>query len=108
MRRGEVWWAEPESLNGSEIQKTRLVVIISNDSSKRKLFRAAVVPITSGIERIYPGEVLIRILGKKGNVMVDQIKTAGKKQLRTKIGALSKTDLLVVEDVICVHLDLPR
>jgi mRNA-degrading endonuclease toxin of MazEF toxin-antitoxin module len=65
MRRGEVWWAEPESLNGSEIQKTRLVVIISNDSSKGNLFRAAVAPITSGIERIYPGEALIRILGKK-------------------------------------------
>lgn len=40
--------------------------------------------------------------------MADQIMAADKSRLRNQIGALSKADMLAVEDAIKVHLALPR
>lgn len=40
--------------------------------------------------------------------MADQIMAADKAHLKTRLGVLSKTDLLLVEDAIKVHLGLPR
>jgi mRNA interferase MazF len=40
--------------------------------------------------------------------MADQIMAADKTRLKTRLGVLSKEDLLAVEDAIKVHLGLPR
>lgn len=108
MLRGEVWWVEFDPAVGSEIQKTRPAVIVSNDAANRNLSRVVVVPVSSNIERQYPGEALVAINGQKSKAMADQIMAADKARLKTRLGALSKDDLLLVEDAIKVHLGLPR
>ena len=55
MKRGEVWWVEFDPAVGSEIRKTRPVVIVSNDAANRNLARLVVVPLTSNASRQYPG-----------------------------------------------------
>jgi mRNA interferase MazF len=40
--------------------------------------------------------------------MADQIMAADKTRLKSQLGALSKTDMLAVEDAIKVHLGLPK
>ena len=108
MQRGEVWWVEFDPAVGSEIRKTRPAVIVSNDAANRNLSRVVVVPVTSNTGRQYPGEALVTIDGQASKAMSDQIMAADKARLKNRLGALSKTDMLAVEDAIKVHLALPR
>ena len=93
---------------GSEIRKTRPALIVSNDAANRNLARVVVVPLTSSIGRQYPGEALITVAGKPSKAMADQIMAADKSRLKNLLGALSKTDMLAIEEAILVHLGLPK
>lgn len=108
MKRGEVWWVEFDPSLGSEIRKTRPAVIVSNDAANRNLARVVVVPLTSSIGRVYPGEAMVSVGGKSSKAMTDQIMAADKSRLKSQLGELSKADLLALEDAIKVHLGLPR
>ena len=63
MKRGEIWWVEFDPLVGSEIPKTRLAVIVSNDAANRNLARVVVIPLTSNTGRHYPGEAIVSLGG---------------------------------------------
>lgn len=108
MKRGEVWWVEFDPALGSEICKTRPAIVVSNNAANRHLTRVVVVPMTSNIDRQYPGEALVTVKGKLGKVMVDQIMAADKVRLKNQIGSLSKSDVLLVEEAIKVHLGLAK
>ncbi len=106
MNRGEVWWVEFDPAVGSEIRKTRPVVIVSNDTSNRHLARVQVMPLSSNVERIYPSETTVTIAGQRSKVMADQIMTADKRRLKTSMGKLSQADMQAVERVIRLQLGL--
>lgn len=108
MKRGEVWWVEFDPSVGSEIRKTRPAVIVSNDAANRHLARVVVVPVTSNTGRRYPGEAVVTVGGQSSKAMADQIMAADKSRLKDRLGTLTKSDLLAVEDAIKVHLALPR
>ena len=106
MKRGEVWWVEFDPSVGSEVRKTRPAVIVSNDAANRNLSRVVVVPFTSSVERVYPGEAVVTVGQQQSKAMADQIMAADKSRLKEQLGALSKTDLGAVEDAIKIHLGL--
>ena len=108
MKRGEVWWVEFDPAIGTEIRKTRPAVIVSNDAANRNLARVVVLPLTRNTGRTYPGEAVVTVGGQSSKAMADQIMAADKGRLKTVLGALSKADLLALEDAIKVHLALPR
>ena len=108
MRRGEIWWVEFDPSVGSEIRKTRPAVIVSNDAANRNLARVVVIPLTSNTGRQFPGEAIVTAVGQSSKAMADQIMAADKLRLKSQLGALSKSDMLAVEDAIKVHLGLPK
>lgn len=108
MPRGEVWWVEFDPAVGSEIRKTRPGVIVSNNSANRNLTRVIVVPLTSNTARIYPGEARVSVAGTQSKAMADQIMTADKVRLKSRIDELTKADMLAVEQAIRVQLALPQ
>lgn len=108
MKRGEVWWVEFDPALGSEIRKTRPAIIISNNAANQHLARVVVIPITSNIERIYPGEALVTVAGQESKAMADQVMAADKKRLKSQLGLLSKNDMQAVEKAVCLHLGLPK
>jgi mRNA interferase MazF len=108
MKRGEVWWVEFDPAVGSEVRKTRPAVIISNDAANRNLARVVVVPVTSNVERQYPGEAVVMVAGQKSKAMADQIMAADKSRLKSHVGILSKSDIKAVEDAILVHFGMPK
>ena len=106
MKRGEVWWVDFDPALGSETQKIRPAVIISNDASNTALSRVVVVPFTSNISRIYPCNVLANVGGTTGKLMADQIMTADKNRLKKYIDLLSSDDMAKIEDTVRMHLGL--
>jgi mRNA interferase MazF len=108
MLRGEIWWVEFEPAIGGEIKKTRPAVIVSNDAANRNLTRVIVIPLTSSIGNIYPGEAIIKINGKESKAMADQIMATDKTRLKNYVGKLLKKDMLLLEDAIKIQLALAR
>jgi len=59
MRRGEIYYAELGPTIGSEINKRRPVLVVSNDANNRAAGTVTVLPITLKVSRIYPFEVAL-------------------------------------------------
>lgn len=106
MKRGEVWWVEFDPSVGSEIRKTRPAIIVSNDAANRNLSRVVVVPCTSSVEQVYPGEAVVTVGRQRSKAMADQIMAADKSRLKDQLATLSKSDLEAVETAIKIHLGL--
>lgn len=100
MHRGEVWWVEFDPAVGSEIPKTRPGVIVSNNAANRHLSRLIVVQLTSNTERLFPGEARVTIGGTESKAMADQLMTADKARLKSRLGERSKPDTQAVEAAI--------
>jgi mRNA interferase MazF len=107
-RRGEVWWVAFDPSVGGEVQKTRPAVIVSNNAANAVLNRLIVVPLTSQTAKVYPGEALVALNGETRKAMADQLTTASKKRLRSKLGELSVSDVTAVEAAILLQLGIRR
>ncbi|MGA9039154.1 MAG: type II toxin-antitoxin system PemK/MazF family toxin [Terriglobales bacterium] len=107
-RRGEVWWVSFDPSVGGEIQKTRPAIVLSNDAANAALNRVIVVPITSQVAKVYPGETLVTLNGEERKAMADQIMTASKQRLKSKLGNLSRPDVAAVESVVLLQLGIRR
>ena len=106
MKRGEVWWVNFDPSLGSEIQKQRPAVIVSNNAANNNLERVVVAPLTSNVSRIYPAESLVNINGVTAKAMTDQVMAADKQRLKSKMGELSDLDEMGIEKAIQLHLSL--
>src|SRR5438309_4767249 len=105
-RRGEVWWVALDPAVGGEIQKTRPAVIVSNNAANTVLNRVIAVPLTSQIAKVYPGEAMVTLNGEPRKAMADQLTTASKKRMRSKLGELSVSDVAAVEKAIVLQLGI--
>ena len=106
-RRGDVFRVNLDPAQETEIRKIRLAVIISNDSCNKYGIRVIVLPATSNIESLFPGEAMIEIQGRPARVLGDQIRSLDKSRLGARIGSLSPAELLAVEEAVLITLGIP-
>jgi len=106
MRRGEVWWVDFDPSVGGGIQKTRPAVIVSNDAANRHLNRLQVVPISSKVANLYPGEAYVTLNGQQRKAIADQLTTVSKLRVQSQVGTLSGPDMARVEQAIKIQIGL--
>lgn len=73
---------------GHEIKKTRPCLIISPNEMNRHIGTVIVAPMTTK-GRNYPTRIQCSFKGKKGQIVLDQIRTVDKKRLVKKLGILN-------------------
>ena len=103
-RRGDIYWVTLDPAVGSEIRKTRPALVISNDSCNAYGARVVVLPITSNVSSLYPGEARIQVRGRPARVLGDQIRSIDKTRLRARIGSLNQAELREAEAAVLVTL----
>jgi len=84
---------------GSEIQKTRPCLIISPDEMNRYIRTVIVAPLTTA-GRDYPTRVSCKFKKKKGQIVLDQIRTMDKSRLIKKLGSIDPETQLEVISVL--------
>ena len=85
--------------SGSEIKKTRPCVIVSPDEMNKYLNTMVVAPLTTNTKR-YPTRVAVEHDGKKGMIVIDQIRTIDKFRILKVLGKLTKVEIKTCKDVI--------
>jgi len=104
--RGDVYWVDLDPVVGSEIRKTRPAVVVSNDSCNRYGTRVVVLPVTSNVDSLYPGEAMVEIKGKRGRALGDQIRSIDKSRLRARAGRLTVEEMSRIDEALAITLDL--
>lgn len=107
-RRGEIYWVALDPAVGTEIKKTRPAVVVSNDSCNTHGSRVVVLPVTSNVDSLYPGEALIRIKGQPGRALGDQVRSLDKIRLQSRIGSLTAEEMVAVDEALLVTLGIDR
>ena len=99
VKRFDVFLVNLDPTVGSEIKKTRPCLIISPDEMNRNIRTVIIAPMTTK-ERPYPTRVSCTFQGKKGQVVLDQIRTIDKARLVRKLGQLQPETGLEVLDTL--------
>jgi mRNA interferase MazF len=92
--RGEIWLVNLDPTVGSEIRKSRPCLVISPPEMHDHLRTVIVAPMTTGA-RPAPFRIPITFGGKKGLILLDQIRTLDKVRLVRKLGPASSATLSV-------------
>ena len=88
VNRFDVYLTNLDPTVGSEIQKTRPCSVISPDEMNRHIRTVIVAPMTTA-GKDYPTRVPCKFKKKKGQIVLDQIRTIDKIQLIKKLGSIN-------------------
>ncbi len=87
IHRFEVHLAALDPTVGSEIKKTRPCLVVSPDELNHTIRTAIVAPMTTK-GQAYPTRIDCRFKGKRGQVVLDQIRTLDQSRLVKKLGRI--------------------
>jgi mRNA interferase MazF len=115
MQRGDVYLVDLDPARGSESNKVRPAVIVSNNAANRTAERngrgvVTVVPVTSNTDRVYPFQVLLRAgeggltVGSKARA--EQVRCVDYERLRRRVGAITPATLGRLDEALRLHLAL--
>lgn len=97
--RGDIWLVSLDPTVGSEIKKSRPCVVVSPPEMHDYLRTVIVAPMTTK-SRPAPFRVPLSHGGKKGLILLDQIRAVDKVRLAKKIGSVSAKTLSLVLDTL--------
>ena len=100
MKRYEIRWANLDPTQGSEMAKTRPVVIVSRDELNLHLLTVTICPLTSQLHPTWRSRLAVRCGRQAAEVAVDQIRTISKTRLGNKLGKLSDQESAALRRLI--------
>jgi mRNA interferase MazF len=92
VKRGEIWLINLDPTIGSEIKKARPCVVISPAEMHDHLRTAIVVPMTTK-SRPAPFRIEVTHGGRKGLILLDQMRAVNKGRFTKKLGTISARTL---------------
>lgn len=115
MRRGDICTVNLEPVRGSEADKRRPAVIVSNDGANTTAARLGrgvitVVPVTSNVRRIYPFQVLLPAeecgLRQDSKAQAEQVRSIALERIGATIGRVPSPLMDTLDDALRLHLAL--
>lgn len=115
MQRGEIRFVDLDPVRGSEADKRRPAVIVSNDGANATAARLGrgvltVVPVTSNTSRLYPFQVLLPAaatgLQRDSKAQAEQVRSVSIDRLGARIGELDAVLLADLDEALRLHLAL--
>ena len=115
IRRGDIHAVDLEPARGSEVNKIRPAVIVSNDTANataRRLGRGVVtvVPVTSNVERVYPFQVLLRAeqsgLDRDSKAQAEQVRSIAVERVGGRLGVVPHAIMVEIDEALRLHLGL--
>ena len=107
---GQVWLVNLDPTIGSEINKTRPALVVSNDLHNGLLRHITVLPITDKGEKVYSVEVFLPKgtvgLTKDSKIRCHQIRTLDKSRFVRLLGECSADHWPHVSRALKIHLGL--
>lgn len=115
MLRGEIRLVDLDPVRGSEANKRRPAVLVSNDkanSMAQRLGRGAVtvVPVTSNTERVFPFQVLLPAdetgLRLDSKAQAEQVRSVAVERIGSSIGRVPPRLMAAIDEALRLHLQL--
>ncbi len=115
MLRGEVCLVDLDPVRGSEADKRRPAVIVSNDGANTTASRLGrgvitVVPVTSNVRRIYPFQVMLPAdqtgLLRDSKAQAEQVRSIAMERVGSRVGRVPPALLSDLDNALRLHLDL--
>jgi mRNA interferase MazF len=115
VRRGEIHVVHLDPVKGSEANKQRPAVIVSNDGANVAAERTGqgvitVVPLTSNVSRVYPFQVLLLAhltgLEHDSKAQAEQIRSVSVERLGQTIGEVPQELMTELDEALRLHLAL--
>lgn len=115
MRRGEIRLVDLDPTTGSEANKRRPAVIVSNDGANTTAGRlgrgvVTVVPVTSNVERVYPFQVRLPAaatgLQRDSKAQAEQVRSVAVERVGARLGQLPAPEMAALGEALRLHLAL--
>lgn len=115
MRRGEICLADLERTRGSEANKRRPVVIVSNNGANAMAERlgrgmVTIVAVPSNITQVYPFQVRLTAtatgLSRDSKAQAEQVRSVDVRRLGDQVGGLPSSLARELDDALRLHLGL--
>lgn len=115
MLRGEICLVDFDPVRGSEANKQRPAIIVSNDGANAAAARlergvVTVVPVTSNVTRVYPFQVLLPAaacgLARDSKAQAEQVRSVAVERVGRRVGRLPPALLSELDDALRLHLGL--
>jgi mRNA interferase MazF len=115
MRRGDICVIELDPVRGTEANKSRPAVIVSNDganSTATRLGRGVltVVPVTSNVDRVYPFQVVLPAeftgLSVDSKAQAEQVRSIDVVRVQRRLGSVPPELMHELDEALRLHLAL--
>ena len=115
MRRGDICIIDLEPVRGTEANKSRPAVIVSNDGANGTATRVGrgvltVVPVTSNVDRVFPFQILLPAgstgLSVDSKAQAEQVRSIDVARVQRRLGSLPSDLMRELDDALRLHLAL--